>query len=165
MSEFQLAQLNIATMREPLDSPSMADFVGSLDRLNLLAEQSPGFVWRLKDEAGDATAIRPFGEDVLVNMSVWEDIAFLSDYAFRSAHVEIMRRRREWFDKMANAHAVLWWVPRGHRPTVFEAADRLELLRKHGPGPEAFAFNASFPAPDAVDAKWVTRSDDECPAS
>lgn len=90
MSGYQLAQLNIAMMKAPLESPLMVDFVGNLDRINALAEQSPGFVWRLKDDEGNATAIRPFGDEVLVNMSVWTDVQSLSNYAFRSAHVEIM---------------------------------------------------------------------------
>ncbi len=150
MHKFQLAQLNIARMKEPLESPSMAAFVANLDRTNALAEQSPGFIWRLKDDEGDATAIRPFGENVLVNMSVWKDVASLSDYAFKSAHVEIMRRRREWFEKMAEAYAVLWWVPHGHRPSTSEAAQRLAHLQTHGASSQAFTFSEAFLAPDGV---------------
>jgi hypothetical protein len=149
MSGFQLAQLNIATMREPLESPSMADFVANLERINALAEQSPGFVWRLKDDEGDATSLRPFGEMMIVNMSVWQDIESLRRYAFESAHAEILRRRREWFDHMSDAHAVLWWVPHGHRPTVEEAAERLEYLRAHGATSLAFTFKSAFPPPGA----------------
>ncbi len=94
MTIYHLAQLNIATMREPLESPSMADFVANLERINGLADASPGFVWRLKDDTGDAaTAIRPLGEDILVNMSVWESVESLHQFAFRTAHAEIMRRR------------------------------------------------------------------------
>jgi hypothetical protein len=148
MSQYQLAQLNIATLLEPLDSPRLADFVANLDRINALAEQSPGFVWRLQDDAGDATAIRPFGDNIVVNMSVWEDIESLHAYAFRSAHVEVLRRRREWFENMSEAYAVLWWVPRDHRPTTGEAAGRLASLREHGPTANAFTFRKSFPAPD-----------------
>jgi len=149
MPQYQLAQLNIATLLEPLESPRLADFVANLDRINALAEQSPGFVWRLEDEAGDATAIRPFGDNIVVNMSVWEDIESLHAYAFRSAHVEVLRRRREWFENMSEAYAVLWWVPRDHRPTTREAAERLASLREHGPTVNAFTFRKSFPAPDA----------------
>src|SRR5262245_38170371 len=100
MSMYELAQLNIAVMREPLESPSMADFVANLDRINALAESSPGFLWRLKDEAGDATGLRPLGAETLVNMSVWRDVESLNAYVYRSAHVEVMRRRREWFERM-----------------------------------------------------------------
>lgn len=163
MSDFQLAQLNIATMKAPLESPSMADFVANLDRINALAEASPGFLWRLRDEDGDATAIRPFGEQILVNMSVWRDAGALSDYAFRSDHVEIMRRRREWFENMAEASAVLWWVPAGHLPTVVEAAERLAMLRELGPTPLAFTFRVAFPPPGMAPQARV-ESEDACPA-
>ncbi|MFO1407926.1 MAG: DUF3291 domain-containing protein [Steroidobacteraceae bacterium] len=146
MTRHHLAQLNIATMREPLDSPVMAGFVENLERINGLADAAPGFVWRLKDDEGDATAIRPFGEDKLVNLSVWESVEALREFAFRSAHAEIMRRRREWFERMEDAYAVLWWVPAGHVPTTEEAARRLDHLRRHGPTPEAFTFSAVFPA-------------------
>jgi hypothetical protein len=149
---YHLAQLNIATMREPLDSPSMRDFVANLDRINALAEASPGFVWRLKDEEGDATAIRPFGEMTLVNMSVWRDVAALTSFVYQSAHVEIMKRRREWFDRTGVAYLVLWWVPAGHEPTVAEAAERLALLRSQGASEAAFTFARPFDPPGSVAA-------------
>ena len=148
MTRYHLAQLNIATMREPLESPSMAEFVANLDRINALADSAPGFVWRLKDEQGDATSVRPFGEDVLVNMSVWESVESLQDFAFRTAHTDIMRRRREWFDRMEQAYAVLWWIAAGHIPSIAEAAQRLALLREHGPTADAFTFRQSFAPPD-----------------
>jgi hypothetical protein len=147
MPGFQLAQLNVASMKEPLGSPSMADFVANLERINALAEQASGFVWRLKDESGDATAIRPFGENMLVNMSVWSDVAALHRYVFETVHVEILRRRREWFERMEEAHAVLWWVPAGHRPTLQEAAARLVHFRAHGATAHAFSFKTACPPP------------------
>lgn len=148
MSHYHLAQLNIASMKEPLESAGMADFVANLERINALAERSPGYVWRLQDEAGDATAIRPFGEEVLVNLSLWQDVESLSDYVYKSAHTEMLKRRREWFDKAEQVHMVLWWVPAGHRPGVEEAAERLAYLREHGPSAHAFAFRQAFAAPD-----------------
>ncbi|MEN0036222.1 MAG: DUF3291 domain-containing protein [Cellvibrio sp.] len=153
MKNYQLAQLNIAKMKEPLDSPLMADFVNNLDRINTLAENSEGFVWRLKDEGGDATTIRYFGDDVVVNMSVWTDVVSLSNYSFKSAHADIMRRKREWFDRMDEAYAVLWWIPTGHLPTVEEAKERLEHLKQYGPTPHAFVFKKVFPEPDAISSK------------
>ena len=142
----ELAQLNIALMREPLESPAMADFVANLERINALAERSPGFVWRLQTAQGDATALRPLGEDTLVNVSVWRDVECLKNYVYGSAHVELMRRRKAWFEPMREAYAVLWWVPAGHRPSVAEALARLELLRARGPTEEAFTFRRTFPA-------------------
>lgn len=147
MAEFHLAQLNIARLREPLDSPLLADFVANLERINELADQSPGFVWRLETEEGDATALRPFGENYIVNLSVWQDVESLWQFVYKSAHTEIMRRRREWFHKMTEDHAVLWWVEAGAIPSEAEARERLEKLRKSGPGPQAFTFKQSFPAP------------------
>ncbi len=158
----QLAQLNVAEMKSPLDSPPMADFVANLERINALAEQSPGFVWRLKD-GDDATSIRPLGEQVLVNLSVWEDVAALSNYVYRSAHVEIMRRRREWFDRMKSAHMVLWWVPAGHRPTVDEAIARLAQLRAEGPSAAAFTFAQAYGPPSSASTQPF-RIDGACPA-
>lgn len=144
----ELAQLNIGVIRAPMDSPVMAEFANNLDQINALAEASPGFVWRLQTEAGNATAIRPFeDENLLVNMSVWRDVESLKAYVYDSAHVGFMRRRREWFELMKEAYLVLWWVPRGHRPDVAEAIARLELLKAKGPGPEAFTFAQPFPPP------------------
>ncbi len=138
-----LAQLNIAAMREPLDSPGMADFVTNIDRINSMAEAAPGFIWRLKDDP----PANPFGEMTLVNLSVWEGIESLSDYVHKSAHAGFLRRRREWFTRLAEASMVLWWVPAGHLPTVQEAAERLHLLRRNGPTRDAFTFAARHEPP------------------
>jgi hypothetical protein len=165
MSAYELAQLNIAIMKEPLESPGMADFVANLDRINALAEASPGFVWRLQTEEGDATAMRPLGEQTLVNMSVWRDIESLNKYVYGSAHVEIMRRRKEWFERMQEAYVVLWWVREGHRPTIPEAVARLELLRKKGPTEEAFTFRQAFLPPDAPQPQSPFGFGNECPAT
>lgn len=163
MPAYQLAQLNIATLKAPLDSPILADFVANLDPINALAEASPGFVWRLQTPAGDATALRPLGEDVIVNMSVWEDVAALNAFTYRGDHVQIMRRRREWFHHM-ELFMVLWWVPAGHEPTEQEAIERLEHLRAHGPTPEAFTFRRAFPPPDQAPVAELPALGDACPA-
>jgi Domain of unknown function (DUF3291) len=165
MSQYELAQLNIAVMKESFDSPGMADFVANLDRINAVAEGAPGFRWRLQTDEGDATALRPLGDQTLVNMSVWRDIESLSAYVYKSAHVEIMRRRREWFDRMDQAYMVLWWIPKDHRPTVAEAITRLELLRAKGPTAEAFTFRKAFPAPDAVEPVAPIVFSGQCPAT
>ena len=164
MSGYHLAQLNIGRLLAPLDSRQIAPFVEALDPINDLADGTPGFVWRLQTEDGNATAIRAFADDMLiVNMSVWESFESLATYVYRSDHVAIMRRRREFFERMAEAFVVLWWVPAGHRPSVDEAKDRLARLRRDGPTREAFTFRSPFPAPDeepadstdeAVDDRW-----------
>lgn len=158
MANYHLAQLNIAQLKAPLDSPQLADFVANLERINALAEAAPGYVWRLQDEAGDATAIRPFGDEVLVNMSLWRDVQSLSDYVYKSAHTEMLKRRREWFDKVEQAHQVLWWVPAGHRPSVQEAAERLAHLRAHGATAHAFSFRQAFAAPQPGQEQIAARS-------
>lgn len=152
VTEYHLAQLNIARLNEPIDSPRLADFVANLDRINALADEAPGFVWRLQSEDGDATDIRPFGDDYLVNISVWEDVESLQRYVYRSAHVDIMRRKKEWFDRMRGSNLVLWWVPKGRLPTEEEARARLERLQAEGPSPEAFTFARPFPPPGRGDA-------------
>jgi hypothetical protein len=164
MAGYELAQLNIAVMIEPLESPRMAHFVANLDRINALAEATEGFVWRLQTEDGNATDVRPLGEHTLVNVSVWRDVAALNRYVYGSAHVEIMRRRREWFERMKESHMVLWWVPRGHRPTIDEAVARLATLRAKGPTPAAFTFREAFPAPDRASADGRIDFGGECPA-
>jgi hypothetical protein len=164
MSKYQLAQLNVAALKAPLDSPELKDFVDNLDRINALADGSPGFVWRLTGDGNDATSLRPLGESVIVNMSTWRDVTSLSDYVYKSAHVEIMRRRREWFARMGSMHMALWWVPQGHQPTVAEAVARLEHLRQHGPSPEAFTFGEAYSAPDAEQAGARFSFKDSCPA-
>ena len=147
MSSYHLAQLNIAKMKYPAEAPEMADFTNNLERINALADQSPGFIWRLQTEEGDATAIDFFGPDILVNMSVWLDGESLHDYVYRTSHARIMSRRKEWFERFEDSYTVLWWIPEGHIPTLEEANEKLELLRANGPTAEAFTFKQGFPAP------------------
>ena len=148
MTDYRLAQLNIGRLKAPVDAPETAGFTDNLDRINALAEASPGFVWRLQDEAGAATSIRPFDdEDILVNLSVWTDVEALKAFVYRSAHVEIFRKRADWFHKMEGVHMVLWWVPAGHMPGVEEAKARLIALQEKGPHAEAFTFRDYFDPP------------------
>lgn len=144
---YHLAQLNIAQLLAPLDSLQLKDFVDNLERINALAEQSEGFIWRLQTEEGDATALRPFGDEVIVNLSVWASVEALHQFVYRSAHAPIMRRRREWFARMANTYMMLWWIPEGHEPTVEEAKQRLDLLQNQGASAQAFSFKQVFEQP------------------
>lgn len=145
---YELVQLNLASMKEPIDSPAMADFVANLDCINALADRSPGFIWRpQEEEVAAAAADTP---NILVNMSAWKDVAALQAYVYKSEHTEIMRRRKEWFRHVQEAYLVLWWVPAGHRPSVVEATERLDHLRRHGPTSYAFTFKNPYPPPDAA---------------
>ncbi len=129
-----------------MDSPVMADFAAQLDAINAIADSAPGFVWRLQDESGNATAIRTSNDDLMVNMSVWESTDALWDFVYASDHLAVMRRRREWFDRM-DLFMCLWWVPAGQLPDVAEAEARLDHLREHGPSAHAFTFKRRFPVP------------------
>ena len=144
-----LAQLNIGRTVAPIDHLLLADFVANLDPVNALGDGSPGFVWRLQDEFGAATSIRAFDDPLMiVNLTVWESIETLRQFAYRSGHVEILRRRREWFVPLERPSLVLWWVPAGHRPTIEEARERLDRLTADGPTPDAFTLKVSFPPTD-----------------
>lgn len=148
---YQLAEINVATFRAPMADPVNAEFIANLDRVNALAEAAPGFVWRLVGEGNNALEIQAFDNpNTAINMSVWTDMDALADFVYRNdGHREIMRRRREWFDRM-EFHLALWWVPAGHRPTVIEGKERLESLSRVGPSAHAFLFSKPFPAPDAA---------------
>ncbi|MDQ6776404.1 MAG: DUF3291 domain-containing protein [Actinomycetota bacterium] len=160
----QLAQVNVALPRGPLDAPMLKDFMAALDPVNARADRAPGFVWRMQTADGDATAIRGFGDDprLIINLTVWESRDAMRDFVYRDpAHVAVMRRRREWFERLG-LHTALWWVPVGHRPTVREAEERLEHLRAHGPTSTAFTPRQYFERPDTAaqktDDRWL------CPA-
>jgi heme-degrading monooxygenase HmoA len=158
-----LAQVNVALLRAPLNGPELAGFVALLEPINALADRSPGFVWRLQTEDGDATAVRPFDDDrMLVNLTVWESLEALRDFVYASRHLDAMRRRREWFHRLAIPYLALWWVPPGTVPTVAEAKRRLELVQRQGPGPDAFTLREPSPPPgpphDANELGNSTRS-------
>ena len=145
---YQLAQINIARMRTALDDPLMADFVANLNPINALADASPGFVWRFQTEEGDATAVRPYDDDrIIINFSVWENLDSLRAFVYQSAHNSVMKRRREWFERLTDAYVALWWVLRDHRPTIVEAVERMEHLKRHGPSAVAFTFRDVLPPP------------------
>ncbi|MGW0803885.1 DUF3291 domain-containing protein [Nonomuraea sp. NPDC002799] len=147
-----LAQLNIAHLRAPVASPELAEFVALLAPVNALADEAPGFVWRLKASEDDpaATTIHGYGDHLLVNFSVWESRETLWDYTYRSAHLDVLRRRREWFLRMAEPYMVMWWVPEGRIPSLAEAMARLEHLKAAGPSPAAFTYKDGYDSSEAV---------------
>jgi uncharacterized protein DUF3291 len=148
MPNYHLAQINIARMLAPIDDPLMAQFVAQLPNINALAEQSPGFVWRLQTESGDATSIKVYDDDfIIVNLTVWEDMESLRDFAYKTAHAAILRDRKRWFEKFAGPYYALWWVPVGYTPTAEEGKERLNYLRERGVTSHAFSFLRPFPRP------------------
>ncbi len=154
MNTYHLAQVNIARMLAPIDSVVMTDFVANLDSINQLAEKSDGFVWRLKDENDNATSLKVFEDEfIIVNMSVWNSKKSLFEFTYNSAHLEIFKRRKEWFSKMRDMHMALWWVPNGVEPTPEDAKERLKYLNANGETPYAFTFKNDFSAEDAEQYK------------
>lgn len=147
---FHLAQLNLARFRVPADDPANAGYLAALAEVDAAAERQPGFVWRLRGAGALAAGAEAFGDArVAANLSVWTDRDALVAFVYRDpAHRAMMARRRDWFDRMEN-HLVLWWVAAGHRPGLAEARDRLDLLRRDGPTPDAFTVAKTFPAPAA----------------
>jgi hypothetical protein len=168
VTRFHLAQVNIGRFRAPLDTPIMEGFRTQLDPINARADQTPGFVWRLQTEDGNATAIRPYaGDDLMaVNMSVWDSLESLQQFVYKSEHVGTLRGRKQWFEQIEGPILAWWWIPAGHIPTVGEAQERLQHLKENGPTPHAFTFRTPFPAPggqrddvdglDAVFCDWAT---------
>lgn len=151
---YELAQVNIALAREPLDAPLLAEFMALLDPVNARADGAPGFVWRMQTEDGNATGLRGFGDDprLIINLSVWKTLEAMRKFVYQDPeHVRVMRKRRSWFERL-DLYTALWWVPTGHRPSIAEAESRLEHLREHGPSPAAFTFRHHFDSPTAVDA-------------
>jgi hypothetical protein len=143
-----LAQVNIGRLIAPLDDPKIAEFIAQLAPINALADKTPGFVWRLQSSSGNATDI-PYSDDpfVFVNMSVWESIEALRQYAYKSDHAKVLRDRAKWFEKMEKPYYCLWWIPAGHIPTVAEGRERLEHYQTHGATPHSFWFSQHFPQP------------------
>jgi hypothetical protein len=148
MPDYHLAQINIARMLAPIDDLLMADFVAQLPAINALAEESPGFVWRLQSESGDATSIKVYDDDmIIINLTVWENVDALREYVYKSAHHGVLRERKRWFEKFEGSYYAMWWVPAGHLPDPQEGKERLEYLRGHGDTAYAFSFKHVFPKP------------------
>ncbi len=148
-ANWQIAQVNVGRLIAAMPDPRVAPFFQSLDRINALADASPGFVWRLQDESGNATGIAISPDPLFViNISVWANPESLFDFVYRSAHTPEMARRREYFDRYDGAYQALWWIRAGSIPTVADALSKLWLLDQFGPSPQAFGFKLRFPCPD-----------------
>ena len=153
MSQFHLAQVNIAKRLAPMDDPIMQDFVNNLDRINAIADRSEGFIWRLKDEDKDLGAQVFQDDELLINMSVWKNLESLFSYTYNSDHIEIFKRKKEWFGKMKMVHMAFWYVPIGIEPTFQDAKSRLDYLNEHGETPFAFTFKNKFTIIDSLNYK------------
>ncbi len=146
--QWQLAQMNVGTMRYDREDRRMSGFMTRLDEINALADSAPGFVWRLQSDSGNATDIDVGGDPrFIVNMSVWVSLEALYHYVYQTTHRDVMVLRRHWFQRPDSAYQVLWWVPAGHRPAPEEGLARLQHLQRHGPSGFAFTFKQPFAAP------------------
>lgn len=164
MTGFHLAQINVGRTVAPIDDPQLADFVARLDDINALADRSPGFVWRLQSESGNATDIEVSDDPrFIVNMSVWESLEALFTYVYKSDHLTVMAQRRKWFEKPSSAFMALWWLPAGSRPTIEEGLERVARLDRLGPTSEAFTFKVAF-GPDGrrLDRTALLRTPEPC---
>lgn len=154
--KFHLVQVNVAIARYSYDDERFAGFVNNLDRINNLGADSPGFVWLYQADDETAAGKDVFGDERLIfNMSMWESKKDLMDFVYKSDHVNILRRRADWFTPMDGPALALWWQPAGTIPTVVEAKHRLELLAKSGPTQDAFTFRHFFESPESTDVASV----------
>lgn len=148
---WELAQLNVARLLIPLDSPEMAEFVAAFDPINAQAEAAPGFVWRLANDSGPGSHFTkaPGIDDptVVANYSIWVDVESLKQYVHHSDHMAYLQRRQEWFKRPNQASTVCWWIPAGERPPLTEAMKRLTHLRNYGPSSEGWPLHKAIPAP------------------
>ena len=163
---FHIAQINIGRVRGPLDSDVMQPFVARLEEINALADNAPGFVWRLKSDQGPSSYLQPFDDErLLVNMSVWSSVEALKTYVYKTAHAEVLRQRRDWFEHFDGVYMALWWVPAGHVPGIDEAKKRLAHLEAHGPSQFAFTFKTIQPPDESFLAGFDWSIFAPCPAT
>ena len=153
MHTLHLAEVNIAKRLAPMDDPIMQDFVNNVDKMNAIADAAEGFIWRMKDEDKELGAKIFQDDELLINMSVWKDLESLFNYTYKSRHIEVFKRKKEWFSKMKMMHMAFWYVPEGYEPTFQDAKDRLDYLNMYGDTPYAFSFKSKFSTEDALNYK------------
>ncbi|WP_137939932.1 DUF3291 domain-containing protein [Chitinivorax sp. B] len=145
---FHLAQVNIAKTKAPMNDPSMQGYVEQITHLNHLADQSPGFIWRLQSDEGDATAIRLFDDPlIMINLSVWTSLDALTKYVYQGDHLQAVKQRKQWFEPQTSPRLALWWLPAGELPTPGQAKDKLMQLATQGATQTAFTFAHPFQPP------------------
>jgi hypothetical protein len=152
---YHLAQVNIAKRLAPMDDPIMQDFINNVEKINAIADEAEGFIWRMQDEDKDLGADIFQDDTLLINMSVWESLVSLFNYTYKSGHIEVFKRKKEWFSKMKMVHMAFWYIPEGYEPTFQDAKQRLDYLNKYGDTPYAFSFKSKFSAKDAINYKML----------
>jgi hypothetical protein len=145
---WHLAQINIGRLVAPAGHPEVEGFFAELDRINAIADTTPGFIWRLQSDGGNATSLQPTPDPrLIINLSVWSDADALFAFVYRSSHTPVMAKRRQWFERFDGAYQALWWVEAGKLPTIEDALSRLWMLDRFDSSPHAFTFKTRFPAP------------------
>lgn len=147
MRGHHLAELNVGKLLAPVGDPRVAEFIDNIERINNLGTRMPGFVWMLEGSGSPnatpgATEHAIAGDPLYVpNLTVWEDAASLETFVWGTLHKKFYEKRQEWFEVLGKMHFVMWWVPEGHKPTLAEALERLEMLREQGDSPDAFGWD------------------------
>ena len=155
MGKYALSQVNIAKRLAPFSDPIMQDFVNNVGKMNAIADTSEGFIWRLKDEDKDEAVLVFKDDSLIINISVWESREALFNYTYNSGHIEVFKRKKEWFSKINMLHMAFWYIPEGYIPTFQDAKDRLDFLNKHGETPYAFTFKSKFSIEEALHYKLI----------
>ena len=141
----QLAELNVGRLVAPTDDLRVADFMGALDRINGMGKRMPGFVWMMEGsgEPGTGNTENAIGDDpqYVANLTVWESVETLEAFVWNTVHRQFYERRAEWFEVLGEMHFVMWWVEDGHRPTLEEGLERLEMLKANGNSADAFGWD------------------------
>ena len=136
-----LAQLNVGRIRYPTEDPRMAGFMDNLDRVNALAEKSPGFVWRMTGEGNNNMDVtREDDPGMNYNLSVWRSAEDLEHFVWKTLHVRFYNRKAEWFAQMKMPHFVMWPTEEGVEPSLDESLERLEALRRDGASDQAYGW-------------------------
>ena len=125
--------MNWGRMLYPLDDPRMKEFADRLDAVYRLAEEAPGFIWRI-DEAQLTADLSKLGCDSLTSatVSTWRTMDDLKRYTYETEHGEFLKRTSEWFEAVEGPQLVIWPVEPSERPSFIEAQGRLEHLKIHG---------------------------------
>jgi len=135
-----LAELNISRWKIEPGSDAAMGFVRNVARVNRVAEEAPGFVWRLKDEQRDANGRNAVvdGDDMIMTLSTWESAEDLENFVWKTVHKRIYNDKHQWFGEMQSHNLVMWWVDEGHQPEIEEARERLDFLDDNGNSDFAF---------------------------
>ena len=144
-----LFQLNLAKMRAPFSDPLFDDFKAWLTSIHALADVNPNFLWRYHGEESEEGYIAPYPYAPLVmgNMSAWRDYDSLFEFTFTAGHMEMMKQKRKWFEKLPTPYNVLYYGDEGDlelpdEELLQQGLNKLRYLSIYGETPAAFGFGS-----------------------